>query len=71
MLAIHQDIQDRILLELEEVVSTINKDQIDCDILSRMTYTEMVVNETLRLFPVTPFILRHTTKDEKLCKGVY
>lgn len=67
MLAIHQDIQDRVVAELEEVLSTNNNDQIDYGLLLKMSYTEMVVNETLRLFPVTPFIVRRTTEEAKLC----
>ncbi|XP_046429413.1 cytochrome P450 4C1-like isoform X2 [Neodiprion fabricii] len=72
MLASHQDIQEKIYQELcdifeENVLEDDNEElHITMDALVKMTYTERVIKETMRLFPGAPIIGRETTDDLKL-----
>ncbi|XP_063709170.1 probable cytochrome P450 313a4 [Culicoides brevitarsis] len=67
MLAMHQDIQERVVDELRSVFDT--KDQpVTPEAVSKLEYLSMVMNETLRLFPITPLIGREALKDTKLDK---
>lgn len=68
LLAIHQDIQDKVVAELNEVYYDENE-LPDYDILSKLVYTEMVIKESLRFFPVAPLIVRETTGDVPLGKA--
>ncbi|XP_052890475.1 probable cytochrome P450 313b1 [Anopheles moucheti] len=67
MLAIHQDVQQRVY---DEIVSTLGATvgEVENDQLSRLTYMEMVLKETMRLFPVGPIIARQCTEDTKISK---
>lgn len=50
MLAMHENVQQRIIEEINEVLGE-NKDLIiDNEKLSELKYVEMVIKETLRLF---------------------
>lgn len=55
MLSIHQDIQEKVLNELREIFETADQ-PITVEDCSRMVYTEMVIKETLRLFPSAPLL---------------
>uniref|UniRef100_A0A182XWK4 Uncharacterized protein n=1 Tax=Anopheles stephensi TaxID=30069 RepID=A0A182XWK4_ANOST len=67
MLAIHQDVQQRVY---EEMVATLDGSigEVENEHLSRLTYMEMVLKETMRLFPVGPIIARQCTEDTKISK---
>jgi cytochrome P450 len=65
MLAMHQDVQEKLVNELREVFSTAD-DPIDFDVLNNLPYLEMVIKETLRLFPISAFTLRTTSADFEL-----
>lgn len=65
MIAMHNDVQEKIVNELNEFFPS-NQEPVDFNMLSKLTYTEMVIKETLRLFPVTAFTLRTTTDDFEL-----
>lgn len=69
MLAIHQDIQEKVLAELHEVFDDQNS-AINFEDLSKLTYLESVVKESLRLFPVGPFIARKTSEDFPFKDGI-
>lgn len=70
MLAMHEDLQEKVLLELKEIFKE-DEEEVTVDKLNEMKYTEMVINETLRLFPVTPFIGREVTDDLELGMHLY
>ncbi|XP_050069636.1 probable cytochrome P450 313b1 [Anopheles maculipalpis] len=67
MLAIHQDVQQRVY---EEIVTTLGGSigEVENEHLSRLTYMEMVLKETMRLFPVGPIIARQCTEDTKISR---
>lgn len=69
MMAIHQDVQEKVLQEIEDVIGSSNE-QVDYEILNKLSYLEMVIKESMRLFPVLPVIGRHCKKDVELKKCV-
>ncbi|KAL9697741.1 hypothetical protein quinque_001182 [Culex quinquefasciatus] len=65
MLAIHQDVQERVYQEIMQACPA--KDQfVSQEDVGMLTYTEMVCKETMRLFPIAPLIGRVTTQEIKL-----
>lgn len=50
----------------EEVKRVIGKNSMKFDHLVDLNYTEMVIKETLRLFPLAPILLRRLTGDIRL-----
>lgn len=62
MLAIYPEIQDKVVAELHEVFDDADS-LVTYEDLSKLTYLEMVVKESLRHFPVGPFIARKTSDD--------
>lgn len=69
MLALHQEIQDKVVAELHEVFADQNS-EVTFDDLSKLTYLEMVVKESLRHYPVGPFIARKTSEDFPFKGGI-
>lgn len=67
MLAMHPKIQDKVY---QEILLNDAKDDHDLtyDTLSRLTYMEMVIKETLRHFAVGPVVGRKATANVKLSK---
>jgi len=63
-LCINSDIQDRLRKEIKEVVA--KHGDITYEALQDMEYLDMVVSETLRKYPLTPFIGRECSKDYKI-----
>lgn len=68
MLAIHQDVQDRVYDEIRTHVDDL--DQLDYDTLTKLDYTERTIKETMRMFPLAQGILRETDDDIQLSKCV-
>lgn len=67
-LAYHQDIQEKVL---EEIVTVLDESsEISFENLSDLVYMDMVISESLRLFPSGPFVARKSTEDFKLSNGV-
>lgn len=66
MLAIHGEIQDNVYREIERVFKNDNATCVDN--LSELRYTEMVIKETLRLFPPGPLIVKKATENVELSK---
>ncbi|XP_046467757.1 cytochrome P450 4C1-like isoform X1 [Neodiprion pinetum] len=60
MLGMHPEVQDKVRAEVNEIVG--NED-MTMEKISRLTYLESVIKETIRLFPVGPVILRESTAD--------
>lgn len=52
--------QDKVRDEIKEVLGD---DDLQIDHLSELKYTEMVIKETLRLYPIAPMMVRQTTGD--------
>lgn len=65
MLGMHPDVQQRVIEELKTVF--VSRDiPVDYDSVKQLTYLETVIKETLRLFPVIPYIGRWSNADIKL-----
>ncbi|CAH0559998.1 unnamed protein product [Brassicogethes aeneus] len=61
LLAMHPAIQEKVY---KEVINIVGKDEeITYNILPSLKYTEMAINEALRLLPVVPWIARKSTAD--------
>ncbi|XP_063930398.1 cytochrome P450 4C1-like isoform X1 [Zophobas morio] len=61
MLAMHPDIQKRVY---DEVLTVLGPERMsDFRDLPCLKYTDLVIKETLRLFPVLPFIAREVLED--------
>lgn len=65
MLAIHQDVQEKVVDELKEIFTS-EIDEITEEALGKMKYLEMVIKECLRLFPLPSIAARNVTKDLQL-----
>lgn len=69
MLAIHQDIQQKVYNEIVNVIGSCDPSiPVHNDQLSKLIYTEMVMKETMRLFPVGPVVARTCTSPTRICK---
>lgn len=69
MMAIHQDIQDKVVEELRAIYDSADS-PVSFEDLSKMTYLEMVIKEAMRHFPVGPFIAREASDDLPLRDGI-
>ena len=65
MLALHQDVQEKVVQELKGVFDSAEQ-ETDNDMLNNLPYLEMVVKESLRLFTVSPILGKEATKDIEL-----
>ncbi|XP_025080188.1 cytochrome P450 3A43-like [Pomacea canaliculata] len=54
-LAIHQDVQDKVLAEIQQVIG---EEEISYEHLAELKYLDCVILETLRMYPSTPLIGR-------------
>ncbi|CAO1404738.1 unnamed protein product [Diamesa tonsa] len=66
LLAMHPKIQDRVSEEINNLLNKSNENGIDMESLQRLSYLDMVIKETMRLFPVTPIIGRKTHEEMDL-----
>ncbi|XP_063991403.1 cytochrome P450 4C1-like isoform X2 [Diachasmimorpha longicaudata] len=63
MLAMHPDVQEK---AREEVMSVVGDQDVNEENLANLKYLEMVIRETIRLFPIGAVIGRKTTDELKL-----
>ncbi|KAE8749226.1 Cytochrome P450 CYP4 [Frankliniella occidentalis] len=70
MLAIHQDVQDKVRQELDDILGEDRGRLVEHSDLAHMQYTERVFKETLRIFPILPLFGRIATDDLLLPSGV-
>ena len=62
MLALHPDVQHKVVQELKEVYGSVDE-AIDNESLTKLVYLDMVIKETMRLFPVLPISGRKSTGE--------
>ncbi|KAG8249438.1 hypothetical protein J6590_019726 [Homalodisca vitripennis] len=65
MLAMHEDIQDKVFEEVYNIFGNSSR-EVTMEDLNQMVYLEMVLKETLRRFPVGPLFLRQVKEDIEL-----
>lgn len=65
MLAMHPDVQEKAFQEVKDAHET-QTSESDAEILAKLDYIEMCIKETMRLFPVGPFLGRENTEDIQL-----
>ncbi|CAH1253372.1 CYP3A43 [Branchiostoma lanceolatum] len=63
-LAMDQEIQDKARQEINEIVG--NEGKLDYEAVQKMSYIEMCIMETLRLYPLVAYITRVTNEDARL-----
>ncbi|OWF43341.1 Cytochrome P450 3A31 [Mizuhopecten yessoensis] len=59
-LAIHTDVCDRVMQEVDD---NLGKENPDYDNIKTLTYMEMVIEETMRIFPAASRIDRIASRD--------
>jgi cytochrome P450 len=62
MLALHPEVQQKAVQEIMEVFGTVDA-PIDFETLNQLPYLDMVVKETMRLFPVLPVSARVSSEE--------
>lgn len=70
MMGIHQDIQAKVVQELQDIFGDSDRPATFQDTLE-MKYLERCLMETLRLYPPVPLIARSLKEDLKLASGDY
>lgn len=62
LIALHPELQDKIVEELENVFETADEDVTD-EKLNLLTYLEMTIKETMRFWSPSPFFARYVSQD--------
>ncbi|CAI6360436.1 unnamed protein product [Macrosiphum euphorbiae] len=70
MLAIHQDIQDKVYDEMYDIFGG-SEETVTIEDTTKLVYLEQVLKETLRLYPVGPVLLREVQDDLKIFSSDY
>lgn len=65
MLAMHKDVQQKVIDEIDSVVG-LHDGLADYESLHKLTQLELVIKESMRLFPVLPVVAREVTDDFEL-----
>ncbi|XKL69070.1 hypothetical protein PGB90_006839 [Kerria lacca] len=60
-LAKHEDIQRKLFNEVEKITN--EDEELSYESLQKMTYLEQIINETLRMYPIVPFLNRVCNRD--------
>ncbi|XP_011707068.1 PREDICTED: cytochrome P450 6k1-like, partial [Wasmannia auropunctata] len=64
-LAIHPEMQDRLRKEILDALDKTNG-KITYDMIFSLSYLDMIVSETLRMYPPLPFLDRKTMDTYKM-----
>lgn len=62
MLAIHQDLQEKVFREIKDAHSS-QTSHTSYETLGKLVYLEMFIKETMRHFPVGPILGREALED--------
>ncbi|XP_050545258.1 cytochrome P450 4C1-like isoform X1 [Daktulosphaira vitifoliae] len=65
MLAIHQDIQDKVYDEIYQVMGESDR-KVRIEDTVKFVYLEQCIKETIRMYPVAPVIMRYLQDDVKM-----
>lgn len=65
-LAVNRDVQTRLIDEIDQVCEKLNGKPLSYEILLKMQYLDMVVSETLRMWPPAIVLDRTCTKTYQL-----
>lgn len=65
MLAIHPDTQEKAYNEIVDVCG-LDATYFDTNLISKLSYLDCIIKETMRLFPIASVLARVTTADVKL-----
>ena len=63
LLSLHPDKQERVGMEIRSVLDEVDAKNISKNMISRMPYLDAVIKESMRLYPVAPFIVRKLTAE--------
>lgn len=67
LMAMHPKVEQRVIDELNTVFGDLSiESDLTMEQINKLVYLEQVIKETLRVYPVAPFILRHCTEDTQL-----
>lgn len=59
----HKNVQAKVIDEIRQVLGDSTETPIDFEKVNKLNYLEMVINETIRLLPVVPFVFRSVEKE--------
>ena len=67
LLAMNQGAQDKVVAELNEILLS-GDEEVNEERLKKMIYMDLVIKESMRMFPINPLFGREATDDIKLSK---
>jgi cytochrome P450 len=71
LLAMHKDVQDRVVQELQQVLGkSIENQNLKIEQLNELQYLERTINEVMRVMPVVPLVGRRNKKEITLSGGI-
>ena len=65
-LAKHPEIQQKVFEEIREVIGDDAKKSTNYKDFNNLKYLEMVIKESIRMYPPVPFFSRHLTEESSI-----
>lgn len=65
LIAIHQDVQEKLFQEIRSVLTT-PEQEVTRDDIKEMPYLDAFIKESLRIFPTVPFVTRIVRQEIKI-----